>query len=76
MIKSVMNDIVATLHSSIDQLSVVRYVDIEVGNVRWLKLTSDHLGLVKGTQRQTNITKLVFELIRCEKELGLASFPP
>ena len=66
MIKSVMNDIVATLHSSIDQLSVVRYVDIEVGNVRWLKLTSDHLGLVKGTQRQTNITKLVFELIRGE----------
>ena len=61
-----MNDIVATLHSSIDQLSVVRYVDIEVGNVRWLKLTSDHLGLVKGTQRQTNITKLVFELIRGE----------
>ena len=71
-----MNDIVATLHSSIDQLSIVRYVDIEVGNVRWLKLTSDHLGLVKGTQRQTNITKLVFELIRCEKELELASFPP
>ena len=62
MIQSVMTDIVATLHSSIDQLSVVRYVDIEVGNVRWLKLTSDHLGLVKGTQRQTNITKLVFEL--------------
>ena len=61
-----MNDIVATLYSSIDQLSIVRYVDIEVGNVRWLKLTSDHLGLVKGTQRQTNITKLVFELTRGE----------
>ena len=69
-----MNDIVATLHSSIDQLSVVRYVDIEVGNVRWLKLTSDHLGLVKGTQRQTNITKLVFELIRCEKRARASFF--
>lgn len=68
-----MTDVVATFYSNIDQLSVLRYVDIEVGNVRWLKLTTDHLGVVKGTQRQANITKLVFELDVANR--GETSFP-
>lgn len=68
-----MTDVVATFYSNIDQLSVLRYVDIEVGNVRWLKLTTDHLGVVKGTQRQANITKFVFELDVANR--GETSFP-
>lgn len=52
-----MNQIVVSFYSDIDHLAVLKYVDIDVNNVRWSKLSLEYLGVVKGIGRQSNIIK-------------------
>lgn len=57
MILLIMNQIVASFYSDIDQLAVLKYVNIEVNNVRWPKLSLEYSAVVKGIARQSNIIK-------------------
>ena len=57
MILLIMNQIVASFYSDIDQLAVLKYVSIEVNNVRWPKLSLEYSAVVKGIARQSNIIK-------------------
>lgn len=57
MILLIMNQIVASFYSDIDQLAVLKYVNIEVNNLRWSKLSLEYSAVVKGIARQSNIIK-------------------
>ena len=43
-----MTDVLASFYSSEDDTTLLTWVDIDVANVRFSKLTVDHLGIVKG----------------------------